>query len=70
MHEAQIFHLDLKPKNMVIDYKGEVYITNFRCALKLNDRFVLPQDKSNGDTRYFSPERLAFLREYQQFLAL
>lgn len=37
------------------------YIIDFGCALRLKEPLIDAVD-SNGDTRYFSPERLAFNR--------
>ncbi len=61
MHEAKVAHLDLKPSNIVFDQEGNLYIIDFGCAQK-NDSGVDALIKSNGDSRYFSPSRLAYYR--------
>lgn len=59
MHESSIYHLDLKPDNFVIDIRGNVFVIDFGCAQKTEDREL----KDGGDikTSYCSPERLAHL---------
>ena len=58
MHRENIYHLDLKPDNFVIDLKGVVYIIDFGCAMESSG----PIKGGIGDTRYYSPERLAHVR--------
>lgn len=60
MHQAEIYHFDLKPGNMVLDLNGEVLIIDFGCARQLSKGRLL--DKALGDSRYFSPERLELAR--------
>ena len=56
IHNKGIFHLDIKPDNLVFTREGTGYITDFGCAKKA----ATPQFSSEalGDNRYFSPERL------------
>ncbi len=61
MHQAGIYHLDLKPSNMVIDQQGVVYIIDFGCAKELTDGMLY--EEALGDSKYFSPERLAYARQ-------
>jgi serine/threonine protein kinase len=56
MHQAGIYHLDMKPANLVMDRKGEVFVIDFGCAQELGQEEATG---SAGDIRYFSPERLA-----------
>jgi len=63
MHAHDIYHLDFKLDNSVLDHQGTVNVIDFGCAVQLsNGQFKV----SNGDTRYFSPERLA---AYQRYIA-
>lgn len=55
MHQAHIYHLDIKPDNMVIDIQGNVFVIDFGCAVSC----VAEMSGGQGDSRYFSPERLA-----------
>ncbi len=64
IHEASIYHLDLKPANMVLDNRGEVYIIDFGCAQELSDGLI--REEALGDSRYFSPERLAYASQLLQ----
>ncbi len=61
MHQAHIYHADMKPANMVLDIQGEVYVIDFGCAKELPSGKI--QEKITGDTRYFSPERIALYRQ-------
>ena len=56
LHGKGIYHLDIKPDNLVFTKDGTGYITDFGCARAS----ATPQIPSNaiGDTRYYSPERL------------
>ena len=61
IHAKGIYHLDMKPDNLVFTKDGTAYITDFGCAKRLED----PQltGKAIGDNRYFSPERLSACKE-------
>jgi len=61
MHQAEIYHFDLKPGNMVLDLNGEVLIIDFGCARQLSKGRLL--DEALGDSRYFSPERIELARK-------
>ncbi|NGX60420.1 MAG: hypothetical protein KR126chlam3_01593, partial [Chlamydiae bacterium] len=61
MHKAHIYHLDMKPANMVLDMQGEPFIIDFGCAKELPGGQVRKQ--MTGDTEYYSPERIAFYRQ-------
>ena len=62
MHKNNIYHLDLKPSNVVIDSTGYIYIIDFGCALERDGGRFDQSTAPNGDTRYHSPERMAFFR--------
>lgn len=76
MHQLGIYHLDIKPANMVVNQEGEVFIIDFGCAIELQQRpplFTAIYDaqgrpiKGGGDTYYFSPERFEAAQETQPF---
>ena len=56
LHGKGIYHLDIKPDNLVFTKEGTGYITDFGCAKKSYSPQI-PSD-AIGDNRYFSPERL------------
>lgn len=58
MHAANIYHLDFKGSNMVLDQHGEVYIIDFGCAQEVKEKGDLING-GIGDTRYYSPDRFA-----------
>lgn len=61
MHQKGIYHLDLKPTNIVLDKHGKVFIIDFGCAEEtLNPLDMI--NNGNGDTRYCSPERMDYFR--------
>ncbi len=60
MHQSGIYHLDLKPANFVLDKVGELFIIDFGCAKELSDGVL--REEGLGDSRYFSPERLSFIK--------
>ncbi len=64
MHEGDIYHLDLKPANIVLDQHGKVYIIDFGCAKELPMGIL--KREALGDIRYFSPERLAYAQALYQ----
>ncbi len=65
IHEKRIYHLDIKPDNLVFTKDGTGYITDFGCAKKS----TTPQIPANalGDNRYFSPRRLQAWRDRSSF---
>ncbi|NGX42656.1 MAG: Serine/threonine-protein kinase PknH [Chlamydiae bacterium] len=65
IHEKGIYHLDIKPENMVFTNDGVGYITDFGCAKKATGSQILWN--AIGDCRYFSPERLQAIREDRTF---
>ncbi|MGE3955069.1 MAG: tetratricopeptide repeat protein [Parachlamydiales bacterium] len=58
MHTRQVFHLDIKPENMVITHRAEVKLIDFGCSRKTQGKMIdCFSTSSDGDERYFSPER-------------
>ncbi|NGX43575.1 MAG: Serine/threonine-protein kinase StkP, partial [Chlamydiae bacterium] len=65
IHAKGIYHLDLKPDNVVFTKDGTGYITDFGCAKKVKGSQI--SHDAIGDNRYFSPERLQACREGSTF---
>ncbi|NGX41783.1 MAG: Serine/threonine-protein kinase PknH [Chlamydiae bacterium] len=65
LHRRGIYHLDIKPDNLVFTQDGTGYITDFGCA-RASSTPQIPS-KAIGDTRYYSPERLQARREKTTF---
>ena len=65
IHRKGIYHLDIKPDNLVFTKDGIGYITDFGCAKKS----ATTEQPSNaiGDNRYFSPERLQSRKDGSSF---
>ncbi len=56
-HQKNIIHLDLKPRNIMIDHDGNVYIMDFGIARSLEAPEVGPEKKIIGTPAYISPEQ-------------
>ncbi len=56
-HQKGIIHQDLKPQNIMIDYSGQVFVTDFGLARSLSASSGRRSDKSYGTPKYFSPEQ-------------
>lgn len=57
LHARDVYHLDLKPENVVLNKQGESLIIDFGCAKK-EERGLIEGRTADGDTQYFSPPRL------------
>ena len=55
-HARGVLHRDLKPRNIMIDSRGEVRIMDFGLATRVTDR---PDDLGAGTPSYMAPEQLA-----------
>ena len=57
-HEAGVVHRDLKPDNILIDERGNVYLTDFGIAKQLSDENASATDAIKGTFAYLSPEQI------------
>lgn len=57
MHNNGVSHLDFKLSNLLLSWKGDVWVSDMGCAVQ---KKLL--SGGLGDFRYFSPERLMHLR--------
>lgn len=56
-HQKNIVHLDLKPRNIMIDYRGHAYIMDFGISKSLKTRKMEREKKVAGTLPYISPEQ-------------
>lgn len=57
-HDANVVHRDLKPDNILIDDRGNAYLTDFGIAKQLNENTDSATDNIKGTFAYLSPEQI------------
>ncbi len=55
-HQRLVVHLDLKPRNIMIDSEGRVYIMDFGVAKSQEAHEIGPEKRFIGTPAYISPE--------------
>ncbi|HEV3167063.1 MAG TPA: serine/threonine-protein kinase [Isosphaeraceae bacterium] len=56
-HEQGILHRDVKPSNLLVDDRGELWITDFGLARLVSDSGLTTTGALLGTLRYMSPEQ-------------
>jgi serine/threonine protein kinase len=61
-HQAGIVHRDIKPSNLLLDLRGQVWVTDFGLAQVTGDPGLTMTGELLGTLRYASPEQLQVRR--------
>ena len=56
-HELGVVHRDIKPSNLMVDARGNLWITDFGLARLGSDSNLTMTGDLVGTLRYMSPER-------------
>ena len=58
-HEHGVIHRDIKPSNLILDREGQIWLTDFGLARRLDDARLSATGAVLGTPRYMSPEQAA-----------
>jgi eukaryotic-like serine/threonine-protein kinase len=56
-HRLGVIHRDVKPSNLLVDARGNIWVTDFGLARRLADPGMTHHDSLLGTPRYMSPEQ-------------
>ncbi len=58
-HQHGVIHRDIKPSNLILDQEGQIWLTDFGLARRLDDVRLSATGAVLGTPRYMSPEQAA-----------
>ncbi len=56
MHNAKVYHFDVRPENLALEQNGDALLLDFECSSHSETPSIILDDKI-GDTAFFAPER-------------
>ena len=56
-HQSGVVHRDVKPANLILDYRGDLWVTDFGLAQMQSDARLTMTGDLMGTLRYMSPEQ-------------
>ena len=62
-HQHRVIHRDVKPSNILLDRRGNAYLTDFGVALRMDKPRTTSSGKVVGTSAYMSPEQIQRPRE-------
>ena len=62
-HKNRVIHRDVKPSNILLDRRGDAYLTDFGVAVKMDKPRTTSSGKVVGTSSYMSPEQIQRPRE-------
>lgn len=62
-HQHRVIHRDVKPSNILLDRRGDAYLTDFGVAVKMDKPRTTSSGKVVGTSLYMSPEQIQRPRE-------
>ncbi len=62
-HQRSVIHRDVKPSNLILDPAGQVWLTDFGLAKRLDDATLSMTGALLGTPRYMSPEQASAAKQ-------
>ncbi len=62
-HQRNVIHRDVKPSNLILDPAGQVWLTDFGLAKRMDDAALSMTGAMLGTPRYMSPEQASAAKQ-------